>query len=118
MTRTPGPTPAAPRRREPALADVPHAHWQQTCRANPGLYGEQPSGPARYPARAFATSDATAFATAGTDADATADELLELGTGNARYGVGTGHGDDIRAHPFEEGELPRRLRRITQETPR
>ncbi|MFI2608971.1 hypothetical protein [Kitasatospora sp. NPDC018619] len=64
--------------------------------------------------------------------------------GDARYGAGTGHGDDIREHggfavhvlprervdalagdrpstavrPFEEGEPPRRLRRITQETPR
>ncbi|MFF2748336.1 methyltransferase domain-containing protein [Kitasatospora sp. NPDC058048] len=65
-------------------------------------------------------------------------------TGDAHYGAGTGHGDDIwehggfavhffprelvdalaegwrltDVHPFEEGELPRRLWRITQETPR
>ncbi|MFJ8474357.1 class I SAM-dependent methyltransferase [Kitasatospora sp. NPDC094011] len=65
-------------------------------------------------------------------------------TGDAHYGAGTGHGDDIwehggfavhffprelvdrlaegwhliEVHPFEEGELPRRLWRITQETPR
>ncbi|MFD5465242.1 class I SAM-dependent methyltransferase [Kitasatospora sp. NPDC127059] len=65
-------------------------------------------------------------------------------TGDAHFGAGTGHGDDIwehggfavhffprelvdrlaegwhltEVHPFEEGELPRRLWRITQETPR
>ncbi|MBD0676672.1 class I SAM-dependent methyltransferase [Streptomyces sp. CBMA156] len=65
-------------------------------------------------------------------------------TGDAHYGAGTGHGDDIwehggfavhffprelvdalaegwrltDVHPFEEGGLPRRLWRITQETPR
>ncbi|MER7581534.1 class I SAM-dependent methyltransferase [Kitasatospora sp. NPDC097691] len=65
-------------------------------------------------------------------------------TGDAHYGAGTGHGDDIwehggfavhffprelvdalaegwrltDVHPFEEDRLPRRLWRITQETPR
>ncbi|MFI9362086.1 hypothetical protein ACIG5E_13650 [Kitasatospora sp. NPDC053057] len=65
-------------------------------------------------------------------------------TGDAHFGAGTGHGDGIwehggfavhffprelvdrlaegwhlaEVHPFEEGELPRRLWRITQETPR
>ncbi|MBV6698224.1 class I SAM-dependent methyltransferase [Kitasatospora aureofaciens] len=65
-------------------------------------------------------------------------------TGDAHYGAGTGHGDDIwenggfavhffpralvdalaegwhltEVHPFDEGELPRRLWRITQQTPR
>ncbi|MFD8751168.1 class I SAM-dependent methyltransferase [Kitasatospora sp. NPDC059577] len=65
-------------------------------------------------------------------------------TGDAHCGAGTGHGDDVwehggfavhffsrelvdalaagrhltDVHPFDEGELPRRLWRITQETPR
>ncbi|MER5360865.1 class I SAM-dependent methyltransferase [Streptomyces sp. NPDC002785] len=65
-------------------------------------------------------------------------------TGDAHYGVGTGHGDDIwehggfavhffprdlvdaladdwqlqEVHPFEEGGLPRRLWRVTQALPR
>jgi len=65
-------------------------------------------------------------------------------TGDAHYGAGTGHGDDIwehggfavhffprrlvddlaegweltEVHPFEEGGLPRRLWRITQAKPR
>ncbi|WP_031486601.1 class I SAM-dependent methyltransferase [Streptomyces bicolor] len=65
-------------------------------------------------------------------------------TGDAHYGAGTGHGDDIwehggfavhffprglvdaladgwaleEVHPFEEGDLPRRLWRITQARPR
>ncbi|MQS11362.1 class I SAM-dependent methyltransferase [Streptomyces kaniharaensis] len=65
-------------------------------------------------------------------------------TGDAHYGAGTDHGDDVwehggfavhffpralvdalaegwhlaEVHPFEEGELPRRLWRITQRTPR
>jgi SAM-dependent methyltransferase len=64
-------------------------------------------------------------------------------TGDAHYGHGSAHGDDIyehggfavhffsrrlvedlaegwhlrEVHPFEEGELPRRLWRITQTTP-
>jgi SAM-dependent methyltransferase len=65
-------------------------------------------------------------------------------TGDAHYGAGTSHGDDIfehggfavhffdralvdalaegwdliEVHPFDEGDLPRRLWRITQTTPR
>ncbi|MFE7243863.1 hypothetical protein [Streptomyces sp. NPDC057580] len=65
-------------------------------------------------------------------------------TGDAHYGAGTGHGDDIwehggfavhffprdlvdaladgwqsqEVHPFEEGDLPRRLWRVTQTLPR
>ncbi|MFG2912585.1 class I SAM-dependent methyltransferase [Kitasatospora sp. NPDC048298] len=66
-------------------------------------------------------------------------------TGDAHYGAGTGHGDDIwehggfavhffprelvdslaaegwsltEVHPFEEGDLPRRLWRVTQQTSR
>ncbi|MFF2146288.1 class I SAM-dependent methyltransferase [Kitasatospora sp. NPDC058190] len=228
MTHTPGTAP----RREPTLADTQREHWQRTYRANPGMYGEQPSAPARYAAEAFADAgarevlelgaghgrDALHFARAGftvlaTDFSPTGlaqlraaaaeqglsdrvgtavhdvreplplpddsvdtvfahmllcmalstEEIAALvaevrrvlrpggtfvytvrHTGDAHYGAGTGHGDDIwehggfavhffprelvdrlaegwhlaDVHPFEEGDLPRRLWRITQETPR
>jgi SAM-dependent methyltransferase len=228
MTHTPGTAP----RREPALADAQREHWQRTYRAHPGMYGEQPSAPARYAAEAFAAAgarevlelgaghgrDALHFARAGftvlaTDFSPTGlaqlraaaaeqdlsdrvgsavhdvreplplpdgsvdavfahmllcmalstEEIAALvaevrrvlrpggtfvytvrHTGDAHYGAGIGHGDDIwehggfavhffprelvdrlaegwhlaDVHPFEEGELPRRLWRITQETPR
>ncbi|MBV2155470.1 class I SAM-dependent methyltransferase [Kitasatospora sp. SUK 42] len=228
MTDTPG-TPAD---REPALADDQRAHWQRTYQAHPGMYGEQPSTPARYAAEAFAAAgarevlelgaghgrDALHLARAGFTVlaadfsptgleqlrataveqgladrirtivhdvreplplpDASVDAVfahmllcMALSTGeiealvaevrrvlrpggtfvytvrhteDAHYGAGTGHGDDIwehggfavhffprelvdrltegwhlvDVHPFEEGELPRRLWRITQETPR
>lgn len=228
MTDTPG----TPSDREPALADDQRAHWQRTYQAHPGMYGEQPSAPARYAAETFAAADAREvlelgaghgrdalhFARAGftvlaTDFSPTGLEQLHAAavgqgladrvrtavhdvreplplpdasvdavfahmllcmalstgeiealvaevrrvlrpggtfvytvrhTGDAHYGAGTGHGDDIwehggfavhffprelvdrlaegwhlaDVHPFEEGELPRRLWRITQETPR
>ncbi|MFF2077252.1 class I SAM-dependent methyltransferase [Kitasatospora sp. NPDC058162] len=232
MTRTPDPTPAASPRREPALAEAQRAHWQRTYGSHPGMYGEQPSAPARYAARAFAAAGArevlelgaghgrdalhfarTGFSVLATDfsptgldqlrtaaterglaarvrttvhdvrdplplPDASVDavfahmllcmalttpeleavvaevrRVLRPGgtfvytvrhTGDAHYGAGTGHGDDIwehggfavhffprelvdrlaegwhltEVHPFEEGDLPRRLWRITQEIPR
>ncbi|MFD8706215.1 hypothetical protein ACFV1W_27035 [Kitasatospora sp. NPDC059648] len=121
MTRSPGPTPAASLRREPAPADAQRAHRQQAHRADPDRYGELPSDLARNAARAFATTDA--------------DEVLERGAGR---------GDDIRersgfavhffprelvgrpaegwhlagVRPVEEGAPPRHLPRLTQETPR
>ncbi|MEU4114541.1 class I SAM-dependent methyltransferase [Kitasatospora sp. NPDC028055] len=232
MTSTPDPTPAPAPRREPALAEAQRAHWQQTYRSHPGMYGEQPSAPARHAARAFAAAGArevlelgaghgrdalhfarTGFSVLATDfsptglgqlrttaaaqglaervrttvhdvraplplPDASVDavfahmllcmalstpevealvtevrRVLRPGgtfvytvrhTGDAHYGAGTGHGDDIwehggfavhffprelvdrlaegwhlaEVHAFEEGDLPRRLWRITQEIPR
>ncbi|MER7756000.1 class I SAM-dependent methyltransferase [Kitasatospora sp. NPDC097643] len=225
MTTTPGDDPGG-------LADAQRAHWQQTYTAHPGMYGEEPSAPARHAARVFAEAGARevlelgaghgrdalhfarrGFAVLATDfsptglaqlrataaeqgltdhlttavhdvreplplPDASVDavfahmllcmalstaeihalvaevrRVLRPGgtlvytvrhTGDAHYGAGTGHGDDIwehggfavhffpralvdalaegwhltEVHPFDEGELPRRLWRITQETPR
>ncbi|MET9294991.1 class I SAM-dependent methyltransferase [Streptomyces sp. NPDC003077] len=210
------------------LAEGQRRHWQDTYRAHPGMYGEQPSAPAVHAAEVFRAAgtkdvlelgaghgrDALFFARAGFTVQATdfspvgleqlraaADEhglaervgtevhdvrdplplpdasvdavfahmllcmalttaeihalvgevrrVLRKGgtfvytvrhTGDAHYGAGTAHGDDIYEHggfavhffsrrlvdalaegwvldevqPFEEGELPRRLWRVTQ----
>ncbi|WP_316520172.1 class I SAM-dependent methyltransferase [Kitasatospora brasiliensis] len=238
MTDTPGTGPGtgtgpdAGRGQEPALADAQRAHWQRTYTANPGMYGEQPSGPAEYATEAFTAAgardvlelgaghgrDTLHFARAGFRVQAadfsrtglqqlreaaasqglaervtavthdvrdplplpddsvdavfahmllcmalSTEELRALvaevrrvlrpggtfvytvrHTGDAHYGAGTGHGDDIwenggfavhffprelvdelaegwhltEVHAFEEGDLPRRLWRVTQESPR
>ncbi|MFF3111432.1 class I SAM-dependent methyltransferase [Kitasatospora sp. NPDC057904] len=210
------------------LAAAQREHWQRTYGTHPGMYGEQPSDPARHAARVFAAAgaqevlelgaghgrDALFFAREGftvlaadfsptgleqlrataaarqladrvTTAvhdvrrplpfpDASVDavfahmllcmalsteeihalvaevrRVLRPGgtfvytvrhTGDAHYGAGTGHGDDIwehgsfavhyfpralvdalakgwhlaEVHPFDEGDLPRRLWRVTQ----
>ncbi|MFD8590048.1 class I SAM-dependent methyltransferase [Streptomyces sp. NPDC059637] len=211
------------------LADAQRRHWQEVHRANPGMYGPEPSGPARHAAGVFRDAgasrvlelgsgdgrDALYFARSGFTvhavdfspaalerlaaqavgaglpvtttvhdvrrplplADGSVDavfahmllcmalstseihdlvaevrRVLRPGgifvhtvrhTGDAHYGTGTGHGDDIHehggfavhffdrplvdslargwnlveVHPFEEGELPRRLWRVTQTVP-
>ncbi len=210
------------------LASQQRAHWQRTYGAHPGMYGEEPSAPARHAAAVFRAAgartvlelgaghgrDALYFAREGctvhaTDFSATGLEQLgksaveqgvaervtctvhdvrtplplpdasvdavfahmllcmalstqEIGaavaevrrvlrpggtfvytvrhTGDAHYGAGIAHGDDIHehggfavhffprelvdtladgwsldeVHAFEEGELPRRLWRVTQ----
>jgi SAM-dependent methyltransferase len=214
------------------LAEAQQAHWQSTYSAHPGMYGEQPSGPAVHASRVFRAAgardilelgaghgrDALHFARKGftvqaTDFSATGLEQLHRGalaqgtarrvtmvvhdvrhplplpdhsvdtvfahmllcmalstaeiqavaseirrvlrpggilvytvrhTGDAHYGTGVAHGDGIfehggfavhffdralvdelaegwsldEVHGFEEGELPRRLWRITQSLPR
>ncbi|MDI3418670.1 class I SAM-dependent methyltransferase [Streptomyces luteolus] len=216
---------------ERQLGDVQRTHWQQTYGAHPGMYGEEPSAPARHAAAVFRAAgaervlelgaghgrDSLAFARAGFAVRATdfspagLDQLREAAgaaglaervatavhdvreplplpdasvdavfahmllcmalsteeiraavaeirrvlrpggvlvytvrhTGDAHYGTGTPHGDDIwehggfavhffpralvdalaegwtltEVHPFEEGELPRRLWRVTQSVP-
>lgn len=216
---------------EDELGSAQQKHWVQTYAEHPGMYGDQPSEPARYAAQAFRTAEATTvvelgaghgrdalhFAAAGFNVTATdysgtgldqlahaaqrrglADRVTTLvhdvrdplpmpvhsvdgvfahmllcmalstpqihaavaevhrvlrpggtliytvrHTGDAHYGSGIAHGDDIyehggfavhyfdRAlvdqlatgrhlhdvHALEEGELPRRLWRITQTTP-
>ncbi|MFJ8661875.1 class I SAM-dependent methyltransferase [Streptomyces sp. NPDC093795] len=217
---------------DPGLARAQREHWQNTYGAHPGMYGEEPSAPARYAAAVFRATgakdvlelgaghgrDALHFAREGftvraTDfsptgleqlraaaqdmglgeqvgtmehdvrdplplADASTDavfahmllcmalstneirslvgevrRVLRPGgtfvytvrhTGDAHYGAGTAHGDDIyedsgfavhffprelvdaladgwvlnEVHAFEEGNLPRRLWRVTQTLPR
>lgn len=213
---------------EPDLAALQRAHWQQTYREHPGMYGGQPSAPAVHAAAVFAAAgrgtvlelgagqgrDAVFFAREGFTVQATDFSATGLGqlraaarqqgvagrvtaiehdirtplplpdasvdgvfahmllcmalstaqihaavtevrrvlrpggtfvytvrhTGDAHYGSGTPHGDDIyehggfavhffsrelvdaladgwrldEVHAFEEGDLPRRLWRVTQ----
>ncbi|MFI9231280.1 class I SAM-dependent methyltransferase [Streptomyces rimosus] len=54
----------------PDLHAAQHAHWQRTYDSHPGMYGYQPSEPARYAA--------TLFRSAG------ARDVLELGAGHGR----------------------------------
>jgi SAM-dependent methyltransferase len=214
------------------LADVQREHWQRTYTEHPGMYGAEPSEPARYAADLFRSHgarqvlelgaghgrDSLYLARCGMDvtaADFSATALAQLRdaaraqqlsdkistlmhdvrrplelpdasvdavfahmllcmalstseihaavaeaarvlrpggtlvytvrhTDDAHYGAGTGHGENIyehggfavhffdrplvdalaegwdldEVHPFEEGDLPRRLWRITQTTPR
>lgn len=53
-----------------SLAEAQREHWQRTYGANPGMYGEQPSEPARYAALLFREAGAT--------------DVLELGAGHGR----------------------------------
>ncbi|MEH0416718.1 class I SAM-dependent methyltransferase [Streptomyces sp. B21-083] len=213
------------------LAHAQREHWQQTYSAHPGMYGDQPSAPARHAAKVFRaagardvlelgaghgrdalyfarcgfTVQATDFSPVGLEqlrgaaqdtgvakrvtttvhdvrrplhlADASVDAVFahmllcmalstqEIGTlvrevgrvlrpggifvytvrhtGDAHYGTGSAHGDDIyehggfavhffprhlvdsladgwhltEVHAFEEGDLPRRLWRVTQTVP-
>ncbi|MCM1971321.1 class I SAM-dependent methyltransferase [Streptomyces sp. G1] len=217
---------------DPELARAQREHWQNTYEAHPGMYGEQPSDPARYAVDVFRSAgadsvlelgaghgrDALHFAREGFAVQAAdfspvgltqlraAARAMGLGervatiehdvrrplslpdasvdavfahmllcmalstkeihalvgevrrvlrpggtfvytvrhTGDAHYGAGTAHGDDIyehggfavrffprdlvddlaegwaldEVHPFEEGDLPRRLWRVTQTRPR
>ncbi|MFE9331803.1 class I SAM-dependent methyltransferase [Streptomyces sp. NPDC006925] len=217
---------------ERELAEAQRAHWQLTYGSHPGMYGQDPSEPARHAAAVFRAAgarqvlelgaghgrDALFFAREGftvtaTDFSATGLEQLQQAargqgvterastvahdvreplpladasvdgvfahmllcmalstkeiqaavdeirrvlrpggtfvytvrhTGDAHYGTGTAHGDDIyehggfavhffprhlvdtladgwtldEVHAFEEGELPRRLWRVTQTLPR
>lgn len=210
------------------LADAQRRHWQETYRAHPGMYGDEPSEPALHAATVFRavgvrevlelgaghgrdalffarcgfTVQATDFSPTGLeqlrdaalragladrvstavhdvrDALALADDSVDAvfahmllcmalstrqisalvaevrrvlrhggvfvytvrHTGDAHYGTGIAHGDDVfehggfavhffsrdlvdalsegwdltEVHPFEEGELPRRLWRVTQ----
>jgi SAM-dependent methyltransferase len=212
------------------LGGAQRRHWEETYAAHPGMYGGEPSAPARHAAGVFEVAgarevlelgaghgrDALFFARSGFDVHATdfsatgldqlraAAEAEDLAvramvhdvreplplpdasvdgvfahmllcmalstkeihaavaevrrvlrpggtfvytvrhTGDAHYGSGTPHGDDIyehggfavhffpralvddlasgwqppEVHPFEEGELPRRLWRVTQVLPR
>ncbi|MFI8502319.1 class I SAM-dependent methyltransferase [Streptomyces sp. NPDC085524] len=216
---------------EEDLAAAQRAHWEATYAAHPGMYGQQPSGPAVHAAAVFRAAGArevlelgaghgrdalyfarSGFAVRATDVSATGLEQLRQAardqgleervatavqdvreplalpsrsvdavfahmllcmalstgeihalvdevrrvlrpggtfvytvrhTGDAHYGAGTAHGDDIHehggfavhffsrrlvdalaegwrldeVHAFEEGELPRRLWRITQTLP-
>ncbi|WP_329319960.1 class I SAM-dependent methyltransferase [Streptomyces sp. NBC_01262] len=52
------------------LADAQRRHWQNTYTAHPGMYGEQPSDPARHAAGLFRTAGAM--------------DVLELGAGHGR----------------------------------
>ncbi|MBQ1160490.1 hypothetical protein KBZ21_20675 [Streptomyces sp. A73] len=73
---------------EQELAETQRQHWQDTYTVHPGMYGEQPSAPAVH----FFDRDLV-------DALANGWALNEI-------------------HAFEEGDLPRRLWRITQTLPR
>jgi len=53
-----------------SLAAAQRNHWQQTYRANPGMYGEQPSEAAQHAAALFRSAGAV--------------EVLELGAGHGR----------------------------------
>src|SRR3954462_2746474 len=52
------------------LADAQRAHWQSTYSAHPGMYGEEPSGPAVHAAGVFRAAGAR--------------DVLELGAGHGR----------------------------------
>ncbi|MEU7024164.1 class I SAM-dependent methyltransferase [Streptomyces sp. NPDC046203] len=72
--------------------DAPQAHWQRTYQENPGMYGEQPSGPARYAAELFAAAGAR--------------DVLELGAGHGRDALYfAGQGFSVRAADFSSAAL-------------
>lgn len=52
------------------LAEAQRAHWQQTYGAHPGMYGPEPSAPARHAAEVFRAAGAR--------------DVLELGAGHGR----------------------------------
>ncbi|MGW8378023.1 class I SAM-dependent methyltransferase [Streptomyces sp. ODS28] len=83
------------------LGAAQRAHWQRTYAANPGMYGERPSEPAVYAARAFR--------------DAGASDVLELGAGHGRDALYfAGEGFAVRATDFSAtglGQLEEATRR-------
>ncbi|WP_046730724.1 hypothetical protein [Streptomyces humi] len=116
---------------EQDLAEAQRAHWQSTYAVHPGMYGAEPSAPAVHAAAALRVAGAR--------------DVLELGAGHGRdalYFARRGftvweHGgfavhffdravvDSLaegwsldEVHAFEEGDLPRRLWRVTQTRPR
>jgi SAM-dependent methyltransferase len=60
----------APQHGAGGLARAQRAHWQDTYVHHPGMYGDQPSAPARHAAEVFRTAGA--------------DAVLELGAGHGR----------------------------------
>jgi SAM-dependent methyltransferase len=67
--------------------DAPRAHWQRIYQENPGMYGEEPSAPARYAAGVFAAAGAR--------------DVLELGAGHGRDALYfAGRGFAVRAADF------------------
>lgn len=72
-------------------------HWQSVYTAHPEMYGWHPSEPARYAAELFGAAGASS--------------ILELGAGHGRDAM------HFAREGFTEGELPRRLWRITQTMP-
>ncbi|GAA1219529.1 class I SAM-dependent methyltransferase [Kitasatospora nipponensis] len=56
--------------RQDAVAQAQREHWQRTYTAHPGMYGEEPSTPARHAAEVFRAAGAR--------------EVLELGAGHGR----------------------------------
>ncbi|MCF3172019.1 class I SAM-dependent methyltransferase [Streptomyces sioyaensis] len=55
---------------DPDLTGAQRAHWQHTYRTHPGMYGRQPSAPARYASEVFRAAGAR--------------DVLELGAGHGR----------------------------------
>ena len=74
------------------LGQAQHAHWQSVYRANPHMYGDQASEPARYAAEVFAAGGST--------------EVLELGAGHGRDSLSFAHrGFSVRSLDFSPEAL-------------
>ncbi|MFG2112009.1 SAM-dependent methyltransferase [Streptomyces sp. NPDC048718] len=72
--------------------DAPRAHWQRIYQENPGMYGEEPSGPARYAAGLFTAAGAR--------------DVLELGAGHGRDALYfAAEGFSVRAADFSSEAL-------------
>ncbi|MFJ9823564.1 class I SAM-dependent methyltransferase [Streptomyces sp. NPDC101160] len=84
--------------RHGAQDDAQYEHWQRTYEEHPGMYGEEPSAPARYAAGVFAAAGA--------------EEVLELGAGHGRDALYfAGRGFRVVATDFSPvglGQLGRR----------
>ncbi|MDT0343994.1 class I SAM-dependent methyltransferase [Streptomyces litchfieldiae] len=74
------------------LGDAQRAHWQETYTAHPGMYGEQPSAPARHATEVFRAAGAR--------------DVLELGAGQGRDTLALAHeGFTVRATDFSAAAL-------------
>jgi SAM-dependent methyltransferase len=58
---------------EQRLAQTQREHWQRTYREHPGMYGDQPSAPARHAAQVFRAAGV--------------EQLVELGAGHGRDAI-------------------------------
>ncbi len=116
-------------------------HWAEVLAANPDMYGLEPSSAAIHAAEQFAVRGVTTVLELG--AGQGRDTMFLGHTGDAHYGTGVPHGDEmfeqggfivhffndelvqqvaegfelIEVTSFTEGDLPRRLWRVTMRKP-
>ncbi|MEU9850906.1 hypothetical protein [Streptomyces sp. NPDC047985] len=114
------------------LGEAQREHGQRTYGSHPGMYGQEPSLPARHAAGVFREAGAVdvlepgaghgrdalyfareCFTVRALDFSAAGLEQLRADVGRRRMG-GRATTAVREVHAFEEGELPRRLWRVTQ----